>query len=592
MSRLIENLEGRRLFHSAISVSVNFQPLNAPRAPGLLTDYGAVYGVRRGGISYGWSQDSTANSVDRNLTKIQKNDTFISMQAGGNRTWDFAVENGLYNVYIVAGDPGAFNDRMAITVENQVAVSGVTKRDRRYLEGLTNVLVTDGKITVGNAPWAVNNKICYIGIVSTEETSENTMTVSTPRPNANETGPVAGRFTVTRTGDLDVATVVPVTMGGTATNATDYGRFGTKLTFAAGVASIDLPVKVFDDGVDEGNETVTMTIGPVTGYTVVESSGTVTIADAGAPVTPPSTTPTAVTWASKANRPVAASELISAEVGGVLYTMGGFVDNTFHPSKANYAYDVATNAWTRKADLPVGLTHSGVAADSTSIYIAGGYPGNGSGGQQTFSTKTVYRYDVSSDSYSTLPDLPAARGAGSLALLGRTLYYIAGDNPSRQDVTDVYALNLDNTGAGWTTKASLPAPRNHAAALSLNGFVYLIGGQTAQDAQLTTFPNVYRYNPSTDAWTTVASMPGGRSHITDSTFVYNGKIIVLAGQSAYESALATNLEYNPATNKWTQIASLPAQRFSGAGHVVGNKFVYSGGYTGGFKNNTYVGTIA
>src|ERR1700712_2814056 len=80
MSRLIESLENRELFHAPFSASINFAPLNAPRAPGLLTDYGATYAVRRGGLEYGWSDDVQAFAVDRNITRIQKNDTFISMQ--------------------------------------------------------------------------------------------------------------------------------------------------------------------------------------------------------------------------------------------------------------------------------------------------------------------------------------------------------------------------------------------------------------------------------------------------------------------------------------------------------------------------------
>ncbi|HEX8323643.1 MAG TPA: kelch repeat-containing protein [Tepidisphaeraceae bacterium] len=588
MSRLIESLESRNLMHASFAASINFQPLNAPRAPGLLTDYGATYDVRRGGLSYGWSADARANAVDRNLTNKQKNDTFIAMQTGGNKDWDIAVENGTYDVYVVAGDPGVINERMGITLEGEVAVSGITRKTKRYLEGLTSVEVTDGRLTLGNTSSAVNNKICYIGITSTEPATQKTLTVSTPVPLAKETGRVAGKFTVTRTGDVSGALTVPIAMSGTATNGEDYGRFGRAISFAAGESSIDLRVRVETDSLNESNETVTLTIGAVSGYTRVEPSATVTIQDAASP-----TTPTTLAWATKAARPVAASELFGGAVGNVLYTMGGFVDNTFKPTKAVYAYDVTSNAWTRKADLPVGLTHPGAIVDGTSIYFAGGYPGNGSNGNQTFSTRAVYRYNTTSNTYTALPDLPVARGGGpGMAVLNNVLYVMGGTDANRNDVTSVYALDLGNLGAGWQTRASLPAPRNHAAAVAMGGSIYFVGGQVKQDAQLTTQRNLYRYDTRTNAWTTLASMPGGRSHITDSTFVYNDKLIVLAGQSAYEAALATNIEYDPASNTWKSIASLPAARFSGKGDLVGTKFVYTGGYNGAFKNNTYVGTLS
>lgn len=587
MSRLIESLEPRRHLHSGFMASINFQPLNAQRAPGLQTEYGITYGVRRGGMAFGFNIDSQANAVDRGLTKVQKNDTFVAMQTGGNREWEIGVENGTYDVYIVAGDPGAFNERMGITVEGEVAVSGITRKAKRYMEGLTTVEVSDGRLTLGNASYAVNNKIAYVGIVSSHATPEKTLTVSTPVPLAKETGLVAGQFRITRDGDLSESVTVPVAMSGTATNEVDYGRFGPAVTFAAGVSTIDLLVRPNADGANESDESVTMTIGPVAGHTLIEPSGTVTIQDAANPATP-----TTLTWATRAARPVAASELFGGPVGNTLYTMGGFVDNTFKPTRAVYAYDVTNNSWARRADLPVALTHTAVVTDGASIYYAGGYPGNGPNGNQTFSTRAVYRYNTASDTYTALPDLPVARGGGAMAKLGNALYFMGGSDSSRNDVSNVYALDLGNLAAGWTTKASLPAARNHPAAVTLNGSIYFLGGQTNQDAQLTAQRNLYRYDSSSNAWTSLASLPGPRSHITDSTFVHNGKIVVLAGQSAFEAALATNVEYDPATNTWKSIASLPAARFSGKGDLVGTKFVYTGGYAGAFKNNTYVGTLS
>ena len=214
MTRLVESLETRKLFHAELAAAINFAPLSAPRAPGFLTDYGAVYGVRRGGLSYGWSSDATANAVDRNATPVQRNDTFIAMQQGGDKTWNLGVDNGEYEVYVCAGDPTQVNDRMAITVEDSVAVSGVTKGARKYLEGTVDVNVTDGNITIANAPWAINNKIDYVSIHSLETTTANTLDVTASTPTAKETGGVQGRFTVTRGGELRGRVLRPILADG------------------------------------------------------------------------------------------------------------------------------------------------------------------------------------------------------------------------------------------------------------------------------------------------------------------------------------------------------------------------------------------
>ena len=598
MSRLIEHLETRRLLHGPLSVAINFAPLNAPRAPGLLTDYGVPYGVRRGGLTYGWDTDVQANSVDRNLTKIQKNDTFINMQnvVGSNtadHTWAMAVENGTYDVYIVAGDPGDFGHRVAITAEGEVAVTGVTKPNKRYIEGLTHVTVTDNKLTIGNAAWSdgTGNRICYIGVVSTEDTPDDTLTIDTPQNSVTE-GSGKGIIRITRDGDdIDKTVTIPLSIGGTATNGVDYGRFATSLTMAANVTSIDLPVRAIADSLDEGDETVTLTLGTVAGYTNVESSATVTIRNAGGS-TPTTPAPTNIAWSTKASRPLAASEILGAAVGHKLYTFGGFVDSTYHPTREAYSYDVTSNTWHELAELPVGLTHAGVATDDTRyIYLAGGYPGNGKNGQQTFSTAAVYRYDTQSDTYSTLKSLPQARGAGTLAYLNNKLYFFAGENSSRQDVTTVWALDLADQDDGWVSKAAVPSPRNHVAAVPLGGKIYIIGGQTGNDAGTVTQAPTYRYDPAANTWVTLASIPTARSHMADASFVYDNKIVVLGGQSGYNSPIASDVLYDPATNKWTTLNSLPDARYSGAAAFIGGKFVYAAGIKSNFAATTYVGTL-
>ncbi|MGN6626836.1 MAG: hypothetical protein ACTHLN_09470 [Tepidisphaeraceae bacterium] len=77
--RFIDSLEPRRLLHADFGVSINFAPLGN-RAPGMLLDYGSVYDVRRGGLSYGWDADASADAVKRNATKVKRNDAFIAMQ--------------------------------------------------------------------------------------------------------------------------------------------------------------------------------------------------------------------------------------------------------------------------------------------------------------------------------------------------------------------------------------------------------------------------------------------------------------------------------------------------------------------------------
>lgn len=580
----IEALECRRLLHADFSVAINFQPADAPRAPGMLMDYGSAFDYRRGGYQYGWTPDRTGNAVDRNLTRIQRNDTYMVALRGDK--WEITVPDGEYEVYVVAGEPKSVNERMGVLVEGQITVSGVTKSARRYLEGSKTVNVTDGRLTLEVAPWVAYNKLAYLSIRSTHSTPDvATLSIEASQPNASEAGLVPGRFTITRSGSLDQPVTIPLTVSGTAENGVDYGVIGSSVTLAAGVASLDLAVNPASDSLVEGPETVVVTLGTVSGYTIAEGSATVTITD-----NPPSLGN--LSWSNGPSRPLAASEILAAEVAGVLYTFGGYIDNTFKPTRKAYKYTPGSG-WSAIADLPVGLTHAGITASNDTIYFAGGYPGTGSNGNQVFSTTKVFSYSPATNTYTNLPDLPAARGGGALGLLDNKLYFISGSNSSRADVTDVYMLDLSNLAAGWISRAPLPSARNHAAAVTLNGSLYVIGGQTGQDAGLTAYGSLYRYNASNNTWTTLASMSTPRSHISDATFVHAGRIIVLGGQNAYESALRSNTAYDPLTNTWSSLTSLPAARFSGAGKLLSDgTYIYTGGYNGGFKSNTYIGTFS
>jgi hypothetical protein len=275
----IETLENRTLFHGAVGVAVNFAPMDVPRAPGMLPDYGSVFDYRRGGVRYGWNVDQAANAVDLNATKVQRNDTFIRMPTGTK--WEMRVEDGPYTVYLVAGDLNKTGERMALSVEGQLAIAGATKARKPFLEGSITVEVNDGRLTIASAGEFGQDKINYVAIASVHGTTPNAMKIVTVKSNASESGPVSGEIRIERWRDISQPVTVPLIVTGTATNGVDYGRIGRSVTFAAGQSVITLPVHVVADLIDETNETVIVTLGKVPNYAFATGPATVTIANAG-----------------------------------------------------------------------------------------------------------------------------------------------------------------------------------------------------------------------------------------------------------------------------------------------------------------------
>ena len=220
-----------------------------------------------------------------------------------------------------------------------------------------------------------------------------------------------------------------------------------------------------------------------------------------------------------------------------------------------------------------------MTADDSDIYYAGGYIEGNSGTGQSFGTKQVWRYNIESDTYTALPDLPVDSAAGVLALVGRDLHHIGGTNKARTlDVGDHYVLSLDG-GTQWTTAAPLPNPRHHMGVAVLGEQIYILGGQHGHDGPLIPQSDVHRYDPVAKTWTQLASIPLARNHITNSTVVYGGRIIIFGGQVKHNVPVDNVDVYNPTTNTWGALTPLPMARHSAVAGVINGVFYFSTGGT-------------
>jgi uncharacterized delta-60 repeat protein len=163
---------------------IDFAAKGGTTKAGDRADTGAKFGDRGNGLQYGWDVDNSANARNRGNKRSPdpRFDTFNHMQrAGANRKWEIAVPNGLYQVTIVAGDPNATDSVYRINLEGQLALSGIPGGDVHWFSRTTDVMVTDGRLTVSNGVGAVNNKIAYIEIKNpTYDAQPGIVTPDTP----------------------------------------------------------------------------------------------------------------------------------------------------------------------------------------------------------------------------------------------------------------------------------------------------------------------------------------------------------------------------------------------------------------------------
>jgi N-acetylneuraminic acid mutarotase len=277
---------------------------------------------------------------------------------------------------------------------------------------------------------------------------------------------------------------------------------------------------------------------------------------------------------------------------GKLYVFGGF-NVALDVTAETDAYDPATNTWARLADMPIKETDGSAAYDpqTNTVYIAGMQVGDDDGPP----TADMLEYHIDTNTWTKGPPLPSARAAGGLVLVGRKLHFFGGINGARNaDVPDHVVLDVDHPMT-WAPAAALPDARNHLAGVALNGKIYAIGGHHAQAEQTTSQSELDVYDPATDQWTKVASLPLARGHINPSSFAAGGRIYVVGGQADGERFLSNVTVYDPATNEWTDLAPLPGPLTAPMADAINGSLIVTGGHAsvnGPVSNQTLIRPLA
>ncbi len=287
----------------------------------------------------------------------------------------------------------------------------------------------------------------------------------------------------------------------------------------------------------------------------------------------------ALRWQPGAASPIARVESPAAVVDNRLYLFGGFTDDLGASDRVD-VYDPATDAWTRKKDMPTRLTHLNTAVDGRHIWFAGGFKGKHPGPAVT----EVWKYDTAADTWTPGPPLPERRAGGGLAAVGGRLHYFGGYTADRDtNPGDHWSLALDG-GKEWRREAALPDPRGHLGAFVLGGQVYALGGAHGHDKQQIDVDSCHRYDPAAGKWTKVASLPDGRSHFESSILPYQGCLLVVGGRCNSSrpprGVMNDILRYDPRADRWTVVGEIPEKVMAPVAAIIGGRLVVTGGGLG------------
>ncbi len=275
------------------------------------------------------------------------------------------------------------------------------------------------------------------------------------------------------------------------------------------------------------------------------------------------------------------SEMTVVQYRDDLYAFNGFAKNIrIEPSVERF--DAATRTWGVVATTSVAqgtaMTHNGIVRVGKDVWLIGGRIGSHPGKV----TDAVWIYDLDSGEFRKGPKLPVPGAGGGAALVNNRIHWFGGLDPlARCDVDRHVVFDLDLPSAGWqdiTGVAAMPLPRNHFSTVTAGGLVYAIGGQNGHDGcpgqPRGNVAQVHRFDPVANDWVRLSDLPSVQSHAEPSTFVYEGHIYLVGGQSSGDKVL----RYLPGEDEWKQVATLPEPLLAPIARIVdGGLMVASGG---------------
>lgn len=120
----------------------------------------------------------------------------------------------------------------------------------------------------------------------------------------------------------------------------------------------------------------------------------------------------------------------------------------------------------------------------------------------------------------------------------------------------------DPESGTWTTGATPPLNMHHFQAVSYDGKIYVLGAFDGNYPDETPIPNVYIYDPQTDAWTKGPAIPEDRRRGAAGAVAHEGTIYLVGGiQNGHIDGQVRWLDaFNPETGTWEQLADAPRRR--------------------------------
>ena len=204
---------------------------------------------------------------------------------------------------------------------------------------------------------------------------------------------------------------------------------------------------------------------------------------------------------------------------------GGSTDNC-------WVYDIAMNKWETMPPLTTArFGHRSVSLGEC-VYVMGGF---GVGGKLLASVECL---NMKRRQWATMPDLPYAVYSSMATTYDNKVFVFGGGGGASCGDT-CYSQVFDVTSGTWSTVSVMPEKCIGGAAVTLNGFIYVVGGGER---------TCLKYHPVSDSWAKLSKPV--QNHGDAPAVVWRGSILVAGGGERHKES--SDIEaYHPATDTWS-----------------------------------------
>lgn len=278
-------------------------------------------------------------------------------------------------------------------------------------------------------------------------------------------------------------------------------------------------------------------------------------------------------WRDGQRIPRRRDSLAAATDGRHVYAVGGRWGSYERNLAFLERYDPATDTWTSLPPMPTARGSIGADIVDGRLVVVGGETVAGA-------LDTVEAFDLASQEWRPFPSLPAPRHGAAVVTVGSRLYTLGGaegvalSGPTGA-VHELTPPPRQLRPAGWDDLGAAPLARQQVATAAVDGIVWVVGGLETVDVATTTVAGL---DPETGEWQQAADLPEALHHAM--AVNYRDELVVIGGwvpDGSDPVATVSDAVYVLRDDAWEPLGSLNHARAAGAAAVVDDTIVVVGG---------------